>query len=95
MPCARQQLRVRAKFHNFTTVQNDDAMGVADGGKTVGDDERGAAVGKPHERLLHEPLGFCSLNRRSNRFRSATPAGTVTRKYSASRGCFTSAMTVT
>ena len=45
-------------LHDLSALQNDDAMRVADGGKPMRDDKRGAALREPDECLLHEPLGF-------------------------------------
>ena len=45
-----------APFHDPSPVNIHDQVGVADGRKPVGDDERGSALQKAREPLLNEPL---------------------------------------
>src|SRR4249919_3682258 len=49
-----EKLLVTALFRDPTLLHDDNAVGAADGGHTVGDDERGAAVREARESLLDE-----------------------------------------
>src|ERR1700761_5718813 len=53
-----QQAGVGARFDDVTVVENDDLVRVADGGQPVRDGDRGPALGKGVERLLHGPFGL-------------------------------------
>ena len=53
----RKQLVVRTALTNTVLRDNDDLVGVLDGGESVSDDDGGSAVAKLLERLLNEDLG--------------------------------------
>ena len=55
---ALDQFVVAAAFHDPAVVENEDAVGMADGGETVGDDQAGAAVHEPFERFVDEALAL-------------------------------------
>ena len=46
-----------AAFDDLAVLQDDDAVGAADGGQSVGDDQTGAAFQQLYQRLLDEHLG--------------------------------------
>jgi hypothetical protein len=48
---------VAAALDHLAVLQHDDAVGIADGGEAVGDDEAGAALQQLGQRLLDLPLG--------------------------------------
>src|SRR5215217_8246996 len=52
------QLVVAPFLGDACFVDDNDAVGVLDGGQAVGDDQRGAALGQFHEGLLDGPLRF-------------------------------------
>src|SRR6476659_3204966 len=54
---AGQELVVGATLDDLAAVEDEDLVGVADGGEPVGDGHRGAALGEVVERLLHGALG--------------------------------------
>lgn len=45
-------------FGDLAFVDDDDEIGVADGGEAVGDDDGGAALGRGVEGVLDDALGF-------------------------------------
>ena len=47
-----------AFLDDAAVVHDDDAVGGADGGQAVGDDDRGAVFHQPLERVLDQPLAF-------------------------------------
>ena len=49
---------MRPLVNNLPASQDRDAVGVADGGETVRDDQRGASLREPQQRFLHEAFGF-------------------------------------
>src|SRR5688572_22176222 len=53
-----EQLVVTASLGDLPLVDHDDAVGVAHGGQTVGDDEHGAAAHEIGESLLHHELAL-------------------------------------
>ena len=53
----RQQLCVRALRRDASLVQDENAIGVADGREAMGDDERGAALAQSTERIEDRRLG--------------------------------------
>src|SRR5262245_22445601 len=55
-----QQFVVRADGVHAPAVKHDDAVGVAHGGKAVGDNERGAPAGKAFQRLRDLALALAS-----------------------------------
>ena len=57
-PLARHQFGVRALLGDAALLHDDDAVGVFDGGQAVRDDQRGAVLHQPGQRLLDETLRF-------------------------------------
>ena len=53
-----EQFVVAALFGDAVGVDDDDAVGLLDGGEAVGDDQGGAAAGEFGEGLLDGALGF-------------------------------------
>ena len=49
---------VGAAFDDFPLAEDEDGVGVADGGKAVGDDETGAAFHETFECFIDKPLAF-------------------------------------
>src|SRR5690606_1976664 len=54
----RRERLVRPVLDDAAPVEDEDAVGAADGREAVGDDERGAPLRQPVERLLHGPLAL-------------------------------------
>ena len=52
---AFEEFRVAAAFDDFAFFEDDDAVGIADGGEAVRDDNRGAVFAQALYRFLH----FC------------------------------------
>ena len=50
---------VAADFDNAAAFERQDAIGVAHGGETMGDDENGAAFGEALQRVLHLRFWMC------------------------------------
>ncbi len=57
-PALGDELIVAAAFDDATVVDDEDAVGVADGGKTMSDDEAGAALHQTFEGFVDEPLAL-------------------------------------
>ena len=57
-PIPRHQFDVRAFLDDALAFQDDDLVGVADGGEPVGNDDGRAARHQPFQRLLDEQFGF-------------------------------------
>ena len=55
---ASVEARVSAFFDDPPLIHNDDAIGGADCGKSVSNDDGGAMLHQPIERILHEPFAF-------------------------------------
>ena len=57
---ARHEFVMRALINQFAVTDNENAVGVADGGKPVGDDDAGAVFHQLAERVLDEHFGGVS-----------------------------------
>ena len=53
----RHQLLLGAALNDPAVLEHEDLVGAADGGETVGDDDRRAAGEQPVERALDQDLG--------------------------------------
>ena len=55
---ADQQISVRTLLHELPALEDENAIGVLNGGESVRDHEHGAPFEQPVDRFLHQPFAL-------------------------------------